>query len=758
MEQRVSGAADNEFWEGEEQPLHLTDYIRIIYRGRWLIILSFLAVFTATVIYTFSTAPTYEASTVLLIESNNSMDRALFNMTTFGTQTNLLNNQIEILKSRNIAERVVHKLEKSAYKDSLSLFKPREDGRELTFNDRVSIVMNSLEVEPKRDTDIITLTYQAGTPFEAAFLANTISEEFAKLNAETNRMEISEMRKFIEDRLAIKAKELKESEEQLKRFQEAEKIASLDAETQELVTRLSETESMLEQARIELNSSLELKKNLEEKLQERKETLPSNLSEISTPYIQQLQQELARVVAERTSYVTALETQIQSAQEKELYTPELKRYDDRIRALKNKIREEAAKIANSDMISDPLRISQDLVNQLINLSGEIIATQAKIGALETVLAKYNDRLENLPEKVLQLARLERRKQVDEQTYMMLTQKLEEAKIQESAQARNVKIIDRAIEPLRPVKPNKRMNLMLGAMLGLGLGIGITFMIEYLDRSVRKPEDMERMGYNVLATIPKIEIEKLEKAKLKMNESAKIEARLITHIDPKSPVSEAYRTLRTNLQFSKIENDLRTLLVTSAGPKEGKSTTAANLSIALAQAGNKVVIIDGDLRRPILHSVFGMSKEEGLTNYLAGTISYKEMFKETIIDNLTLVTSGILPPNPSELLSSQKMVDLLKTLQEDFDMVVIDSPPVIAVTDASILSTKVDGTLLVVYAGQTERDAIKRAVNMLDSVSARLLGIVLNGFDVQGIYGSYYYYYYHHYYGGEGKTKTKRKFL
>lgn len=757
MEPKVPTNFDSDFWENEEQPLHLTDYIRIIYRGRWLIILSFLTVFAATVIYTFTADPVYEASSVLLIETNDSMDRALFNLTTLGTQANVLNNQIEILKSRNVAERVVRRLENSAFRDSISFFQPLEDGSELTFEDRVRIVMNRMEVEPKRDTDIITLTCQAGTPFEAAYLANTIAEEFAKLNAETNRLEVTEMRKFIEDRLAIKAKELKESEEQLKKFQEKEKIASLDAETQELVTRLSETESMLEQARIELNSKLELKNSLEQKLAERKETLPANLSEISTPYIQSLQEELAQIVAERTSYVTALKSEAQP-NKKEYFEPQLRIYDERIKALKNKISEEAAKIVNSDMISDPLRISQELVAQLLNLTGEIKAEEAKVNSLEQVLQKYNDRLENLPDRVLQLARLERRRQVDEQTYMMLTQKLEEAKIQESAQARNVKIIDRAIKPHIPVKPNKKMNLMLGALLGLGLGVGITFMIEYLDRSVRKPEDLERMGYNVLATIPKIEIEKLEKAKSKLNESATIEARLITHIDPKSPVSEAYRTLRTNLQFSKIEKQLKTILVTSAGPKEGKSTTAANLAIALSQAGNKVLIIDADLRRPILHSVFGMPKEEGLTNYLAGTITYDQLFKETVVDNLKLITSGVLPPNPSELLASQKMLDLLGGLKEEFDIVVIDSPPVIAVTDATILSTKVDGTLLVVYAGQTERDAIKRAANMLSSVSARLLGIVLNGFDVQGIYGSYYYYYYHHYYGGEHKAKSRRKFL
>ena len=199
------------------------------------------------------------------------------------------------------------------------------------------------------------------------------------------------------------------------------------------------------------------------------------------------------------------------------------------------------------------------------------------------------------------------------------------------------------------------------------------------------------------------------------------------------------------------------MVTSAGPKEGKSTTAANLAIAMAQAGNSVVLIDADLRRPLIHSVFGMDKDKGLTNYLAGSLQYDELVHETFIENLKIITSGVLPPNPSELLAIQKMKNLLKQLQEDYDIVIIDSPPVIAVTDASILSTIVDGTLLVVYAGQTEKDAIKRAIMMLSSVSARLLGTVLNGFDVQGIYGSYYYYYYHHYYGPSKKKKSRRFF-
>jgi len=273
--------------------------------------------------------------------------------------------------------------------------------------------------------------------------------------------------------------------------------------------------------------------------------------------------------------------------------------------------------------------------------------------------------------------------------------------------------------------------------------------------------LERMGFNILSSIPQIEMDKVEKKldkkidKMGQFEGRRIESRLITHLDPKSPVSEAYRSLRTNLQFSKIDQKLQILLVTSAGPKEGKSTTAANLAIAVAQTGKKVLLVDADLRRPVIHSIFGHKKDDGMTNWLMGTIEFEQMLKPTFMENLFLATSGALPPNPSELLASKRMEELIEKLRGQFDFVVIDSPPVIAVTDAAILSTKVDGTMLVVSSGNTNRDALARAQTLLGSVESNLLGALLNGVNVEGMYGSYYYYYYHHYYSKPGK-KTKRK--
>jgi capsular exopolysaccharide synthesis family protein len=235
---------------------------------------------------------------------------------------------------------------------------------------------------------------------------------------------------------------------------------------------------------------------------------------------------------------------------------------------------------------------------------------------------------------------------------------------------------------------------------------------------------------------------------KNGELLKIESRLITHFAPKSPISEAYRTLRTNIQYSKIDRHIKTVLVTSSGMGEGKSTSVANLAITFAQTGAKTLLVDTDLRRPVLHGIFSYPRNEGLTNVLLGRLTLEEVLKPTKIDNLFLITSGMLPPNPSELLSSQVMEKFIAEISTKFDVALFDTPPVIAVTDAAVLATKLDGCILVVRSGKTNREALFRSKVLLENVKANVFGILVNGVNVERIYGSYYYYYY----SGEGKEK------
>jgi tyrosine-protein kinase Etk/Wzc len=268
------------------------------------------------------------------------------------------------------------------------------------------------------------------------------------------------------------------------------------------------------------------------------------------------------------------------------------------------------------MVTDEFALSQGIITSLLTTDTEIKALTAKIKALRDVVRDYEGDMENLPAKTLELARLERHRKVQEQTYIMMLSKLEETKITQAGKSGNVTILDPAIEPFSPIRPNKRLNIMLGALIGLGLGLGIVFVREYFDNSIKNVEEVEKLGFNLLGTIPSIDVESAEKKRIKKweTEGEEIEARLVTHLDPKSPISEAYRTLRTNLAFTRIDNSMKTILVTSAGPKEGKSTTVANLAITLAQLGTKVVLIDSDLRRPVIHSIFGLDKDNCYKNH------------------------------------------------------------------------------------------------------------------------------------------------
>lgn len=261
---------------------------------------------------------------------------------------------------------------------------------------------------------------------------------------------------------------------------------------------------------------------------------------------------------------------------------------------------------------------------------------------------------------------------------------------------------------------------------------------------------------VLASIPKISPQRNGREPKKMKEKINhIESRMLTRFPNNSPISEAYRSLRTNVQYAKADSPIKSFLVTSSGPGEGKSTTVANLAITFAQMGTRTLLVDTDLRRPVLHGIFGQPRNDGLTNILVGRTTLQQAIKPTQIEDLYLVTSGTLPPNPSELLTSKMMEQFLSEADGMFDIVLLDTPPVIAVTDAAVLSRKVDGVVLVMRSGHTEQEIIQRSRVSLDKVNAKLLGVLVNGLQASNMYGSYYNYY-EYYYAHDGKDRKKNK--
>jgi succinoglycan biosynthesis transport protein ExoP len=307
---------------------------------------------------------------------------------------------------------------------------------------------------------------------------------------------------------------------------------------------------------------------------------------------------------------------------------------------------------------------------------------------------------------------------------------------------DVSIVEAATKPSSPFKPNIMMNTILAAAVGLFLAAGIAFLIEYLDDTVKSPEDLEANGLPSLGGVARFHRPKDPADNL------------IAGSASQGHFSEAYRVLRTNVQFSTIDRPGQTLLVTSANPREGKSTTAANLALVTAQAGKKVVLVDSDLRRPSIHRLFGLSNGQGLTNMLLSPQSgINGCAQKTRFENLAVVTSGPLPPNPSELLASRRLDAVLDTLKTQADVIIIDSPPTLAVADASILASKVDGTMLVVDSSKTRAQALRRTREALVKSKTHILGAVLNKVKRRGGGGGYYYYY--HYYTPDGEKKQRK---
>ncbi|MDZ7290467.1 MAG: polysaccharide biosynthesis tyrosine autokinase [candidate division KSB1 bacterium] len=771
--------------ELQERHVSFKDYFRIFYRGRWIITTTFLLVMAITVYVTFTATPEYEATAKLMIEDKG-VEQTIFDIGSFMKKETMINNQVEILKSRTLAETVVKRLQASELANKLVLLNPHEDRsvglladvghwvRDLvglrsdtveqhTIEDIIEDFQSQLAITPIRDTDMIEIRVTGASPEEATFIANTLATAYSEKNRLESQEEVRQVKNFLDEQLRIVQNQLTESEEALKNFQENEKVVALPHETEELIKNVAEFEGLYNAALTEYNSNRERLKYINEQLDRSKKNFDLNNISV-TPYFEGLKRQIGELEGKRTSYIASL---INAGVYRD-DDPQVRKYEEQINLLKKQLQEEIAKLAAVEVL-DPVALSENLVARKIEIEANLQALQPKVEALKRIVHDYDKQMESLPEKSLKLARLERAARADEKIYLMMQEKYQESRITEVGQLGQVRIIDPARPPKQPVRPRKKLNLFLGFIVGLGLGIGLTFLLEYMDNSVRTIEDVEKLGIPVLGSIPMIkEQEAIKRIKIlpsAMNgkngildnpETRRLVSRLITHFAPKSPISEAYRTFRTNIQYTKLDRELKALLVTSPGPGEGKSTSVANLAITVAQMGSKVLLIDSDLRRPVLHSIFNIDRRVGLSNVLVGRATIDEAVQNTEIENLYLMPCGTLPPNPSELLGSTAMHNALEEMKQKFDIILFDSPPIIAVTDAAVLSSQLDGVIIVIKSGQTDREAAFRAHTLLTNVKTRVLGALLNGVRVESMYGSYYYYYHYYYYGKDGERKRKTK--
>jgi tyrosine-protein kinase Etk/Wzc len=720
----------------QAEEIHLQDYINVVLRRKWSFLVCFLGVLTATVLYTFLVPPSYESTATLFVKDDKGK---------MGQMGDLLLNaaapvdsELEILRSRSNAEKVVSalhlnwKIDKRSgavgctllefsssvtppvyrielvgadsynVKDSdgntvgtgtsgflmrgrgVSLFIKDLRGKQgdsfrltlLPFNDTVERLRKQIKVaEVGKKTNVMSVTYRNHDRVRARDVVNTLVQAYLEQGVAIKAEEATRTVGFVEDQLKGVKNDLEMAEKNLQSYKSASGIIQLDSEAQTIIGTLSDAEK-----------------------------------------------EKADIALQRKQAEFALGSLKDARSRGTVYSPAVLRNDPLVAGLASRLAD--LEVQKKGLLAE----TTDNHPAVRNVQAQIDEVQRKIqstyesaitglakneGNVGRQIAGYDAQLKRLPVAERDLARLLRLTKVNADIYTFLLQKHEEARIAKASTISNIKVVDPAITADRPVSPKKAKNLLLGILVGLMAGVAVCFFRDYLDDTLKDPEQSKKaLALPMLAVIPYIS-----------NKNG-LEG-MISHHSPKAPASEAFRALRTGLHFAALKREKKVMLVTSSFSGEGKSVVAANLAITLAQTGARVLAVDCDLRRPTLHEKFDLERGDGLTEVLACYTPVSAALQFTAVENLDVLMAGSTPPNPSEMLGSEAMRQFIEEMKGLYDHIIMDAPPVLAVTDAAVLTQFADQVLVVLETGRVPVKAAQRTKDMLLAAAAPIAGFVIS---------------------------------
>ena len=729
---------------------NLKDYMAVIVRGKWIILIVFGVVLIGTILFTKLTPPTYQATCQVLLNSTEQRSTLFADAMRPEGMKNITQNELAILNSRQLADSVAQRLLTLKYLDDgskriIPMIQPTQDrpavGGLAPLIQVSGAVSAAVDFDPVRDSDVIRIMARSKDPVEAALLANTFAESYRDRNIYMSRAKTRSFREFLEAQKAEKRKALDETESSLQNYMQKEGIVSLDDEAKKVIDQLSQLEANRDATDISLKQLQNQLASYQDQLPQQETNVARVVGEANDGYIRQMQEQLAKLEVQRDVTVA----QNPSSVGREILNQKVKEIDSQISALRLKLQKRTDEFLRTlspgqgTGTSDAAGYLKDVKKKIIETQIEVQSLEAKKKAMEEVIQQYEVQFEKIPKKSVALARLQRARLSTEKLYLTLDEKYNEANITERSNFGYIEIIERASVPASPASPKFLINLAIGIVIGLGLGLAVVFIKETFDVRIQTPEELKRQGFNPLTAILNMdnEIARLSGRTRPSPTGKQLDPHLITHSYPFSSVAETYRQLRTNLQFAKAGNTFKTILMTSPTPSEGKSTTISNLAIAFAQAGKKVLLVDADLRRPSIDTAFKLKKGDGLSELLLGKVKTADVARKTEIENLFIITSGAIPANPAEMLGSEKMREFIEEVKKQYEIILFDSSPVLAVTDPSVLSTQTDGSIIVVSAGKTRVQELEQTSELLEGVGGKVIGVVINNFDLHYAYGISY---------------------
>lgn len=738
--------------QDQKEAVDLRDYLRVIHKRKWTIIICLAFIVITVAIHAFTATPVYEAATRLIIDKENPNVVSIQEVMAVDTSgTDYYQTQYKIIESKTVAREVIKRLRLDESEEffpkpknglisgliqsvSDTLLSWRESIASLLRTDHgvspdtagrpeedsllVSSFIGRIGVSPIRNSRLVDISFEAKDPALAATIANTLARAYIDQNLEIRLRAIQDAVSWLHSRIEEEREKVERAEQALLRYKEDHGI---------ITDFSSDVEEVTAQKLAQLNTQVV---EAESKRVEAETRYAQAMAMVSTPDMldsipEVLNNELIRQI--KSMEVDLYKRMSELSKKYGQKHPRMTAIDSELKTLDKRKAQEVNRVINS-------------------LKNEYEVALAKENTFKAALAAQKSESLELNKKAIQYGVLRREAESAKHMYDLLIKRFKETSLTEDMRTGNIRIVDTAEVPNHPVRPKKRLNLLLALIMGLVTGMGLAFFFEYLDNTIKLPEDVKQhLKIPYLGPVPLFASERAG------NPDDGTHPDLITLHSPRSSASESYRGIRTSILFSSAESAPQVILITSATPKEGKTITTANLAVTMAQAKGKTIILDGDMRRPMIHRLFGVPRDVGVSNLLVGGVDAREAIIHTRIPNLDIIPCGPLPPNPSEILGSARMLTLLKGLRKLYAHILIDSPPSTAVTDAVVLSKAVDGVVVVVRMGEAAREIVKNGTAQVTAVGSHILGAVLNGVDMNK-YGSYYYQYYYYYYGEDGQKK------
>jgi succinoglycan biosynthesis transport protein ExoP len=728
----------------ERNEAHLRDYWKVIQKRKWTIISFTLIVLIVTGVMTFTMEPIYRATATIQINKENPQIvdfKEIFSIDTM--EMDYHQTQYKILGSRSLARRVIHAMKLAEQPDFLpkppssfqqwktKILRPiskffskffSSGKSELSEKNRETLLINQflsrLQIEPIRNSRLVKIHFDSNSPELSAQVANLLASNYIQQNLEARFVTTEQAKEWLTKQLKDLKGKVETADENLQAFGSKHDIISLDDKENVTMQRLTELNEALTKAESDRIAKEALYKQIKNK----------NIDSLPPILENQLVADLRRdYIQIEAQYVKLLET----------LKPD---HWDMVRLKKQ-----------MDMLKD--RLDGEIKRIVTGIENDYESALRRETLLRQTFDQQKEKTMQMKEKAIQYNILKREADTNRELYKGLLQRMKETGISAGITASNILIVDKAELPIGPYKPNKRRNLALALIVGLFLGVGLAFFFEYLDNSVKTAEDVEQgIQLPFFGLVPEVSYERRRRA----TNGTPWPVELVTFCHPKAMLSEAYRNIRTSILLSFSEKPPQKIAILSPNPEEGKTTTALNTAIALSQTGARVLVLEADLRRPRLHKIFDQENGVGLSNFLSGHAELDATIRGTEIPNLFYILSGPIPPNPSELLGSNLFKSMMESLGERFDHIVLDAPPILGFSDSIIVSTSVDGVILVVLEGKTPKETLQRSKEMLFQVNAKILGVVINRVDIRrSEYGRYGYYHGYHYYYGEGSEKDKK---